>query len=218
MAPFPGLRKYFLYLLPVAIGILSKPPALVFPVLLLLYVWLIEEERPVRALGRTAPSIAAIAVLAILTAKMVPASFNPGAASAWGYRIAQPLAMLRYFTKFFVPTGLSADTDHQPMNSLLDDGAIQGFLFVAVLVGAIVWTSRRRDTRPIAFGLAWFLVALVPTSLMALAEVENDHRMFFPFVGLAIAATWAAVLQLRRRPLPRTMVATACLLLLAGFG
>jgi hypothetical protein len=110
-----------------------------------------------------------------------------------------------------VPTGLSADSDHQALNSLLDNGAIQGFLFVAALTGAIVWTARRRETRPIAFGLAWFLVALVPTSLMALAEVENDHRMFFPFVGLAIAATWAAVLQLRRRPLPRTMVATACL-------
>jgi protein O-mannosyl-transferase len=215
---FPRLRKYCLYLLPVAIGILSKPPALVFPVLLFLYIWLIEEERPVQALWRTAPSIAAIAVLAILTAKMVPASFNPGAASAWGYRIAQPLAMLRYFTKFFVPTGLSADTDHQPLNNLLDDGAIQGFLFVAALIGAIAWSARRRATRPIAFGLAWFLVALVPTSLMALAEVENDHRMFFPFVGLAIAAPWAAVLQLRRRPLPRKMVATACLLLLAGFG
>ena len=76
-----------------------------FPVLLFLYVWLIEEERPVRALGRAAPSIAAIAALAILTAKMVPASFNPGAASAWGCRIAQPLAMLRYFTKFSCPPG-----------------------------------------------------------------------------------------------------------------
>src|SRR5580700_623506 len=213
---FPGARKYCLYLLPAAIGILSKPPALVFPALLFLYIWLIEDARPGRALARTAPAIAATIALGILTVRMVPASFNPGAASAWGYRIAQPLAMLRYFTKFFVPTGLSADTDHQPLHSLLDDGAVQGFLFVAALVGAIVWSARRRDTRPIAFGLSWFVVALVPTSLMPLAEVENDHRMFFPFVGLAIAAPWAVVLQLRRRPLRRALVAATGLLLLVG--
>jgi tetratricopeptide (TPR) repeat protein len=215
---FPGLRKYCLYLLPVAIGILSKPPALVFPVLLFLYLWLIQDERPLRALARATPSIAAIAALAILTAKMTPPSFNPGAGSPWGYRITQPLVMLRYFTKFFVPTGLSADTDLQPLHSLFDDGGIQGFLFLAALIGAIVWSARRHDTRPIAFGLGWFLVALAPTSLMPLAEVENDHRMFFPFVGLAIAAPWAVVLQLRRRPFPRTIVAAACLLLLAGLG
>ena len=215
---FPGLRKYCLYLLPAGVGILSKPPALVFPVLLFLYIWLIEEERPVRALARVTPSIAAVVALGILTARMTPATFNPGAASAWGYRITQPLVMLRYFTKFFVPTGLSADTDRQPLHSLFDDGGIQGILFLAALIGAIVWSARRHDTRPIAFGLGWFLAALVPTSFMALAEVENDHRMFFPFVGLAIAAPWAVALQLRRRPLPRTMVATACLLLLAGLG
>ncbi len=215
---FPGLRKYGLYLLPVVAGILSKPPALVFPVLLFLYLWFIEDERPGRALFRATPSIAAIAAVGILTAKMTPSSFNPGALSAWGYRITQPLVLFRYFMKFFVPTGLSADTDHPALTGLLDDGVIQGFLFLCLLIGAIVWTARRRETRPIAFGLAWFVVALAPTSLMAVAEVENDHRMFFPFVGMALAAPWAVALWLRRRPLPRTIVAPACLLLLAGLG
>ena len=215
---FPGLRKFGLYLAPVAIGILAKPVALVFPVLLFLYLAWIEEERWSRAFVRLLPSIALTVVLGILSAKMTPPSFNPGAASPWGYRISQPLAMLRYFAKFFVPTGLSADTDHAPLRSLLDDGGIEGMLFLAALIGAILWTSRRRDTRPVAFGLAWFLVALFPTSIMALAEVENDHRMFFPFVGLAIAAPWTLALVLRRRPLPRTVVVPACLLLLAGFG
>jgi uncharacterized protein (TIGR02996 family) len=41
--------------------------------------------------------------------------------------------------------------------------------------------------------------------------------MFFPFVGLAIAVPWALVLVLRRRPVPRSVVACACLLVLAGF-
>ncbi len=214
----PRVRRYGLYLVPVALGILSKPPALVFPLLLFLYLRLIDDERTGRALQRTLPSIALIAALGIFSAIMTPPAFNPGAYSPGGYRMTQPLVMLRYFMKFFVPTGLSADTDHTPLNSLLDDGGIQGMLFLAALIGAIAWAARRREMRPVAFGLAWFLVALVPTSIMALAEVENDHRMFFPFVGLAIAAPWTLLLVLRRWPVPRTIVVPACLLLLAGFG
>jgi protein O-mannosyl-transferase len=56
---------------------------------------------------------------------------------------------------------------------------------------AIRASLRSRETRPIAFGLLWFLIALLPTSLFPLAEAENDHRMFFPFVGLVFAVTWA---------------------------
>ena len=217
-ACFPALRKYCLYLLPVALGILSKPPALVFPVLLFLYVWWIEGERPRRALSQAVPSIALTVVLGILTAMMTPPAFNPGAYSAWGYRMTQPLVMFRYFMKFFVPTGLSADTDHQALTSILDDGVIQGFLFLAAFIGAIVLTAKRRETRPIAFGLGWFLATLIPTSIMPLAEVENDHRMFFPFVGLAIAAPWAVALWLRRRPVNRYAVVPVCLVLLAVSG
>jgi tetratricopeptide (TPR) repeat protein len=58
---------------------------------------------------------------------------------------------------------------------------------------------RRRETRPVAFGLLWFLIGLLPTSLIPLAEPDNDHRMFLPFVGLALAVTWAAHLFLERR-------------------
>jgi len=215
---FPSLRRYWLYLLPVAIGVLAKPPALIFPVLLFLYLKWIDEESGGTALRNLVPSIVVIVALAILSAKMTPPAFNPGVVSAWGYRITQPLVMFRYFMKFFIPTGLSADTDHVPLNSLLDDGGIQGMLFLAALVGAIVWTSRRRELRPIAFGLAWFLVALIPTSIMALAEVENDHRMFFPFVGLAIAAPWAVVLIVRRWRLDPVHAGAVCVALLAIFG
>jgi len=42
-AAAPNLRKYGVYLLPAAAALLSKPPALVFPALLLLYIWLFEE-------------------------------------------------------------------------------------------------------------------------------------------------------------------------------
>jgi Flp pilus assembly protein TadD len=134
-------------------------------------------------------------VLALLTAKMTPAAYNPGAISAASYRITQPWVALHYFRSFFLPTSLSADTDIGYVAPFSGE-ALAGYLFLIGLVAAAVWTSRKVRTRPIAFGVLWFLIALAPTSLMALAEVENDHRMFFPFVGLALAVVWAARLAI----------------------
>src|ERR1700722_11316674 len=37
---FPGMRKYGLYLLPLAGALLCKAPAIIFPVILFLYIWL----------------------------------------------------------------------------------------------------------------------------------------------------------------------------------
>ena len=67
-----------------------------------------------------------------------------------------------------------------------------GGAFIAAML-AVAWTtSRRRETRPIAFGILWFFIALLPTSsVVPLAEPMNDHRMFFPFVGLILAVVWA---------------------------
>ncbi len=67
-----------------------------------------------------------------------------------------------------------------------------GLLFVVALVAAIWLTARRRRLYPIAFGLLWFVVTLLPTSLYPLSEVENDHRMFFCFPGLILAVVWSA--------------------------
>ncbi len=52
-----------------------------------------------------------------------------------------------------------------------------------------VWrTSIAPPHRPIAFGIAWFCLALLPaSSVFPLAEVTNDHRAFFGYVGLSLS-------------------------------
>jgi tetratricopeptide (TPR) repeat protein len=147
---------------------------------------------------------------------MTPATFIAGAASAGAYRLTQPYVALRYFESFFLPVRLSADTDLSPVSNALQLEALAGFVFFTAVLGAAIFCSRRRLTGPIAFGLWWFVLALLPTSLFALAEVENDHRMFFPFVGLAMSVTWAIALAAER--VPRRIVAAIALLLLAGCG
>src|SRR5262249_47131678 len=67
--------------------------------------------------------------------------------------------------------------------------------------------------------------ALLPTSVIPLAEVENDHRMFFPFVGLALAVSWCSALfvekQAQRMSLGsggRALITRCALCLLVGSG
>ena len=72
-----------------------------------------------------------------------------------------------------------------------------------------------------AFGLVWFVLALLPTSAMPLAEVTNDHRMFFPFVGLALAVGWAArlaLLRAQRIPERALLAGIAVVLMAAALG
>jgi tetratricopeptide (TPR) repeat protein len=56
----------------------------------------------------------------------------------------------------------------------------------------------------------------VPTAIFPLAEVENDHRMYLPLVGLVLAACWPIVLWTHRtQPVPRQRImAVAALFLL----
>jgi protein O-mannosyl-transferase len=224
---FPQRRNSGLYLLPFVLGVLAKAPALVFPLLLLAYVFLFEEPLSIRgfraAARRSAPATALALLLAFLSSAMTPKSFVPTLQPAYGYRITEPYVALRYFRSFFLPTQLSADTDLQAFDSVLRLDALAGFLFLAVLLWAIWTTARRPHTRPISFGLVWFLVAMAPTSLYPLSEVENDHRMFFPFVGLMLAVTWAGSLVLLRRPLRGNLrwaagAGLALLLLLCALG
>ena len=212
-------RRSGLYLLPVAAGILSKAPTLIFPAILFLYIYLFETEGGARAawraLLRSLPALALTAALAIFTAAMTPREFNSGAGSAYAYRITQPLVALRYFQLFFLPGGLTADSDLTPAASIWPSGAWLGFLFVAALIGAAIWTARHREWRPASFGLWWFLLGMLPTSLYPLADVENHHRLFLPFVGLAMAAAWTIALGIfhwQPRRAVRIGLTAACVL------
>jgi tetratricopeptide (TPR) repeat protein len=129
---------------------------------------------------------------------MTPNTWIAGAANARNYMITQPYVIFQYFKTFFWPTGLSADYDLNPFTTTDDPRFWTGLAFCVFFVAVAIGTSVFRKTRVIGFGLLWFLIALMPTSLLPLAEVMNDHRTFLPYIGLVIGMAGAVSLLINR--------------------
>jgi len=227
-ALYPAQRRWGLYLLPLVAAMLSKPPAAVFPALLLVYVFFFEQgdkpagERWRKSVIAAVPSLVVTGLMLWLQSAMTSKSFAPSILSPWDYRLTQPYVWLRYFGALFLPLHLNADTDLGVFSSLNVE-ACAGLLFVAALTATIWYTARRRVTAPIAYGLLWFVITQLPTSLYPLSEVENDHRMFFSFAGLILAVIWAGALLVERwttaeqRVKLRPVAVVLALLALSGY-
>ncbi len=195
---FENLRKYYLYLIPAILGMFAKETTVMFAPALIMYDYIIVKQKSLKDIfkadglkvfGRSfligTPALIICAALGIFSIKIMTKVIEiKGTESPVYYIISQPYIVLHYITQFFFPFGLTADTDIPEITSLADDRLFIGFAFVIGLILLAFKTSDKKEWRPFSFGIIWFLLMLLPTSLVALAEVTNDHRPLLPFIGL----------------------------------
>ena len=199
---YPQKRKYYLYILLAIIGVFIKETVMVLLVLMFFYILFFEAELSVADIFRVKniKKIGAVfrqllPIIIILTGLQVYAFFTmTGAAKTFGisnpyipYWLTQTYVWFHYFRSFFFPFDLSADTDLAVITNFTDYRIIIGIVFIILYLITIFITSKKKTTRPIAYGLIWFGASLLPTSVAPFAEVMNDHRMYFAFVGLTIS-------------------------------
>lgn len=196
---YPAKRNWYLYIIPALIGVFAKETVLVLVIILFFYILLFERGLSIPDLFKTknlkvifnailkvSPLLVVVMAAQIYTLSKITSI--PGITNPLGYYIlTQTYVWLHYFIAFFLPMNLSADTDWTVISNVFDERIIVGLIFVIGLVVAIFKTSAKKETKPIAFGLLWFAAALLPTSIAPFAEITNDHRMFFPFIGLALS-------------------------------
>lgn len=208
---YPQKRKYYWYVIPAVIGVFAKETVLVLIILLFFYVLLFERKLSVGDLFKAKnfktilntiwilmPLFLAVAAVQYYTLSAITSI--PGISNSPGYYwLTQTFVWLHYFTSFFFPVSLSADTDWTVIPTVFDKRILIGVAFVILLIVAIFRTSAKPASRPIAFGLIWFAASLLPTSLAPFAEVMNDHRMFFAFVGLSLSVVCWIGLWLQKR-------------------
>ena len=199
----PNWRKKFIYLIPIAIGFFTKEPTIMVAPLLFIYILLYVKDLPILkwftlkgiveglSIALTLLPLFFLAIiLIVLSAKMASDTFIPGGGSRYEYMLSQPFVIVHYFNNFILPLNLCADTDWMPIAKFYDDRVLIGSLFILLLIAVAAFCSRKRMLYPITFGILWFLLALLPTSVVPLSEVLNDHRTFFPYIGLVMASAW----------------------------
>jgi len=193
----PFCKKTYLYLLPVCIGIFAKESAAIFPLLLFVYIFLFESNETftkaniLRSIKKIIPALIACALLIIYVfGKAV--NWQPGGVDRFTYLITETFVMVHYFNTFFLPFTLSADTDWKAIPNVFDDRVIVGLIFILGMLFIAYKCALRKETKPITFGILWFFFALAPTStLLPFAEVLNDHRIYFPYIGLLLSVVWS---------------------------
>jgi hypothetical protein len=182
-----------------ALGLLSKESAVVAPVLLAI----IRLGGPV-AYRRRARSVAReLAPFAVVLVAYLAIRFGPmktaGQYAAYpggnlvGTLAVMPLVWAHYLKLLVWPWPLLADyTGYFPFGHATAAQVVPALVVVSGFVAAIVFAMRRRQPG-IAFGLAWFALALGPVSNFIPVPIPAAERFLtLPLVGIAIAASFAA--------------------------
>jgi hypothetical protein len=127
--------------------------------------------------------------------------------------------LFRYFLVFLVPTGLCADYSASAVfhkAELIGLARSPAVILMAAALVALVFLSvliRRRHPWP-AFGILWFLVALLPVSqVVRIGAVMADRYLYVPAAGASVALA-ALVLALPRWRVQIGVVLLACFALL----
>jgi hypothetical protein len=195
-------------LLAFALGLLSKESAVVAPVLLaaIRLGGPADLRRPARALARELAPLALVlaAYLAIRFGPMKTAgqyALHPGGSLA-ATLASMPLVWAHYLRLLVWPWPLCADyTGYFPFGHPPAASLARSVLIVLAFVAAI-GVAARRGQGGVAFGLAWFALALGPVSNFVPVPVPAAERFLtLPLAGIALAAASAAA-ALSERLLP----------------
>lgn len=192
---FPKYRSLGLYLFPVIIACLFKQIATIFPALLSLYVLFFERNQSIFApLKEYVSAIKSTLISWLLIGALIPflihmdgQHYTPGGNSFIAYLLTQPGVLIHYFSNFILPIELCADADWPLTSTWKDIHFILGCLFILGALAFAIMSSKKTTCRPIAYGILWFFLSHLPTSVIPLADAMNDHRMFLPNIGLVLA-------------------------------
>ena len=120
------------------------------------------------------------------------------------YLFTQFRVIVTYLRLLVFPVGQTLDYDYPFYRSMADPPVLASFLFLLGIVGGAAYLLFRSRTGPrwlrlVAFGIFWFFLTLaVESSVIPIVDVIYEHRVYLPFVGVAIAtATFMVTLAER---------------------
>ena len=178
-------------------ALLSKPVAITFPIILLLWELLLnrrpssEKHRNVNPWTRYAYplrkhlpyfGVSAIYLLIRRTIFEDPFGATEPIRPILTHYLTQTKAIVFYYLKLSViPFGLNADIEY-PISSSLFEGQVISALLILAGVTWLLFRFRRKKF--LVFWVLWFPVCLlVTTYVVILGQVVNEHRVYLSLVG-----------------------------------
>jgi Flp pilus assembly protein TadD len=208
----------------------SKEFALTLPVMIAVYEFAFFDGPWRRRLRWLAPLLATTAVIPISTFG-VHNSFAGLLADVAKVKIQTELSRLdylrteftviaRYLRLLILPVGQNLDYDYPVYRSFLEPEVVLSALLLLAVIAVAVWTWGGRlgqwtrlsfdpASRLVAFGIVWFFTALsVESSVIPIADVIVEHRVYLPSVGFVVAVAVLGLLGARRVAPARAATAT----------
>lgn len=115
------------------------------------------------------------------------------------YLVTEFRVIATYLRLLVWPVGLNLDYDFPLRSSLFQPDVFASLVFESLIVGLALflwWRGRRLEDRRllgVALGILWFFVTLsVESSLIPIADVIFEHRLYLPSVGAALALSAGA--------------------------
>lgn len=200
----PGIGRYALVFIFLALGLMSKPMLVTLPIVLLLMdFWplgrVFPEKRfePTLVMRLIAEKVPLIALSVASSAATVVAQNKGGAVIVleqipFGIRAANALvSYMGYLVKMVWPVGLAAYYPH-PGDSI---PVWQTLGSVVMLVGLSALAVRYARRLPyLAFGWFWYVITLIPVIGLVQVGMQAmaDRYTYVPLIGIFIAVAWAA--------------------------
>jgi tetratricopeptide (TPR) repeat protein len=173
-------------------GLATKESAVMLPFVLLACDRLLLPASPTERQRRLQwvhlPLIGVMTLAAVVRFAVLRSEYGTPLTIHWQYLPLAGDVFLRYLTLLVAPGGQAMFHDVAPIDRI----DLRALLAIGVPLLTIWLVWRLRNLEPLAaWGLAWFLLALVPsTALIVLdrGELMVEHRVYLASVGLFLAA------------------------------
>ncbi len=199
--PFRRTEWQVVSIISLILGMLTMEFVFTAPFMILLLNLIIRRDTVIPAIRNALPQLCCLPLIPLLLMLVTRGDKTPGASiddmiNIVNFKSLQPLdyltiqirAVSSYFRMVLLPWGQSFLHSYPRHTSLMDGEVLLSLAIITLFIVTACRLARRRDdtlAHLIAFFIFWFFVTIsVTSSVIPLAEIFSERRVYLPSVGI----------------------------------